>query len=183
MGKKDLSKLYKAAKRQNGVDSCKSSYFCDEFEPNEDYAGLVIYAVDGSFKWRNNSGVSSGYKGQAFQLIIVKSSKLERYFEGGCGRVHVALLKYLLGDVNPDNVMCTGFAIARSSVRGAQPILRFSSVVMNGQNQKGVGGETDGSKYCSQLEQELVTYMVGHWKANGKHKIFAFPYSLQRKLQ
>jgi hypothetical protein len=54
MGKKDFKGLYRSIKRNLGDDiTCKTSYFCDNFDPKLNYAGVIIYAIDGNGKWEN----------------------------------------------------------------------------------------------------------------------------------
>jgi len=190
MGKKDFKKLYRAAVENNGADTCKSSYFCDDYDPKEDYAGLICYAINGKFNWTNVAGMTKNYRGRSFYLIILKTSAWppDAFEDANQGRVHNYLLQHTFGqDYSRNNVMCSGFAISKNSVdsgtSSAKPTLRYSSVWLNASTQKGIGGDTDGSKYLSEYEKELVRYMVDHWKRNGKHKIYAFPESLKRKLK
>ncbi len=47
MGKKDFKKIYRSIKNDLGSVTCKTSYFCDNFKSNCNYAGVIIYAIDG----------------------------------------------------------------------------------------------------------------------------------------
>ena len=54
MGKSDFKKLYSIIKSELGpVVTCKTSYFCDKFDPSQNYAGVVVHSVNKKFQWVN----------------------------------------------------------------------------------------------------------------------------------
>eukprot|EP00803_Ostreobium_quekettii_P001626 evm.model.scf_933.7 EVM.evm.TU.scf_933.7 scf_933:29208-29373(-) len=54
MGKKCFEELYKRCKAQVGGEiTLKYSNFCDAYVEGKNYAGVVVYMVDGSAKWMN----------------------------------------------------------------------------------------------------------------------------------
>jgi len=156
MGKSNFNSIYQAAKKENNSTTCKSSYFCDTYSSGEKYVGVVVYAKDGKFKWRTSDGFLSDQNGRSFYVIIKKGSD------------HEALLQNAYGaDYSRDNIMCSGFTVNAGR-------LQFDSE-LNARNQKGEGGESDGSKYCSKPEEELIKYMFNNWKTKGSHQKYEFP--------
>ena len=69
-GKKNFTSFYKNIKSKLGKITCKISYFSDNFDPNKNYAGMIIYAVDGQFQWLNDAGKAKGWKGRSFYIAI-----------------------------------------------------------------------------------------------------------------
>lgn len=53
MGKRNFRDLYQRMKWQHGSVSCEISIFSDKFNPSNNYAGVIIYAIDGKFDWEN----------------------------------------------------------------------------------------------------------------------------------
>ena len=173
-GKKDFKGLYKRIKSQIGKPTCKISYFSDDFNPNKNYAGMIVYAIDGKYQWLNEGGKAKGWKGRSFYLSIQCSNDWpsDVIRETEQGRVHHYLIKNVLGfDYSQDVVCCGGFAWHNGE-------LKFSSVWLNGRNQ--VGWESDGEKNLSPEEKMLVQYCFEKYKENGKHHIFEIPDYLDR---
>ena len=54
MGKYHFKDLYRRIRREHGTVSCEVSVFSDNFNPLRNYAGVIIYAIDGKFEWENN---------------------------------------------------------------------------------------------------------------------------------
>ena len=47
--------------------SCNSDPYKGE---DHDYAGAIIYAIDGKFEWRNTAGEAMNRRGRSFYIII-----------------------------------------------------------------------------------------------------------------
>ncbi|KAF0381438.1 hypothetical protein F8M41_012073 [Gigaspora margarita] len=131
MGKEYFRKLYKRIKSELGDINCKISHFSDKFDESKSYAGMIVYAIDGKFTWKNTGGKASGYEGKSFYIIVWVSNYIcfskitkispnviqctnhwpsEAYRDGG-GLVHHYLVKNTLGyDFNQDIVCCGGFS-------------------------------------------------------------------------
>jgi hypothetical protein len=50
MGKKNFQGLYKKIKSELGDVTCKISNYSDNFDPNKNYAGMIVYAIDRKFR-------------------------------------------------------------------------------------------------------------------------------------
>jgi len=180
MGKKDFKGICTKAQEEIGSLTIKISAFSDPYDVSKSYAGMIIYAVDGKFQWHGTAGRTTGCNGRAFYVGILDTSK---YPEGemtrdvGLGRVHHFLIKSLTGrEYFQDTVCCGGFAIHEGK-------LKYSSVWLNSSHQtpKDGFGQSDGDKYLSSLEQDLVKYSVDQWKVSGVHKVHELSADLQLK--
>ncbi|CAF1253092.1 unnamed protein product [Adineta steineri] len=147
--------MYQCIKRKLGTVTCKISYFCDEFDESKNYAGAIIYSIDGEYEWKNKEGgKANGFKGRSFYLIIQCTNDWpESYLkEAGKGRVHDYLLKNVLGiDYNQKRIACGGFAYVNGE-------LKFSSIWLNRINQ--TGAESDGDKMLSEPEKDLISIFL-----------------------
>jgi hypothetical protein len=182
MGKTDFKTLCKKARQDIGAPlTLKISAFSDTYDSKKNYAGMMVYAVDGKFQWVNAAGDAKGYKGRSFYFGILDTSKypgdaLNR--DVGLGRVHHHLILRLTGrEFDQDTVCCGGFAI-----HGGE--LKFSSVWLNARDQtpKDAFGKSDGNKMLSALEQKLCEFGVEKWKASGPHKIHELSSTLAESL-
>lgn len=175
-GRQNFKSLYRSVKSQLGRPSCKVSFFSDNFDSSKNYAGMIVYAVNGSFNWMNTGGRASGYKGRSFYIIVQCTNNWpsDVLRDVGQGRVHHYLIKNTLGfDYDQDLVCCGGFSYVNGS-------LKFSSVWLNGRNQ--VGCSSDGSKYLSGPEQTLVEYCFEQYKSRGRNSTFSIPDYIDRQL-
>jgi hypothetical protein len=50
MGKENFKDLYRRIKSELGEITCKISAYSDSFDENKNYAGMIVYAIDGKFK-------------------------------------------------------------------------------------------------------------------------------------
>ncbi|CAG8510573.1 1646_t:CDS:1, partial [Racocetra fulgida] len=158
MGKKNFKNLYKRIKSELGDITCKISYFSDNFDENKNYAGMIVYAVNGNFAWNNTGGKASGYKGRSFYVVIQCTNNWpsDVLKDVGNGQVHHHVIKSTFGfDYNQDIVCCGGFSYHNKQ-------LKFSSLWLNGRSQE--GWESDGSKYLSRPEQILVEHCFEEYK-------------------
>jgi hypothetical protein len=75
MGKRNFQEIYKQIEAEMLRNSSKvtgkiSYYGSDKFNPKKNYAGMIIYAIDGKFEWQNSGGQAKGHKGRSFYVII-----------------------------------------------------------------------------------------------------------------
>lgn len=71
MGKHNFAAIYQEAVLDLGErPRIKISFFCDQYRPDKDYAGLIVYSTNGNFRWRNERGVAKGHNGRAFYVMI-----------------------------------------------------------------------------------------------------------------
>ena len=106
MGKKNWSIThYQAAEKEFGVrPKVKISYFCDRYDENAEFAGIVIYAIKDSFKWTEHESVT-GHNGQ-FAYVMIKNTgkwKESEFKRAGEGRVHDAMFKKVMKGDYTDN--------------------------------------------------------------------------------
>ncbi len=181
MGKKDFKKLYSQIKSEFGEISCKISYFSDNFDSKKNYAGIIVYAIDGKFRWSNKNGKAKGYNGRSFYIIIRCTDDYDgdKKRDAGQEKVHYYPLEDILGyEIEKDNVCCGGFSYHEGK-------LKFSSIWLNTKTQKGINGEdweTDGKEELSEPEKVLVEYCFEQYKREGKHFIFKIPDYIDRQL-
>jgi hypothetical protein len=169
MGKSDFKSIVKQALARNGSASLKISSFCDDYDERKNYAGMIVYSVEGKYKWKNEAGYCKGYNGR-FGYVVLKCTDNwppHALREAGGGRVHHYLLKKALGyDFNQGKVCCGGFAVLKGEMRS-------SSVWLNSNHQ--TGGQSDGSKYLSRHETSVVDAVLRQWKAGKKNYVMDFP--------
>ena len=176
MGKQNFESFYKQIKSKMlsdfGKVTGKISLYGDKFEPGKNYAGVIIYAIDGNFTWQNASGRASGQRGRSLYVIIQCTDNWPeeaRTRARGSGMVHDYLIKNVLGidhdqEVNgKKKICCGGFAYQEGK-------LKFSSIWLNQTDQ--MGCDSDGSKYLSDAERVLVKYCFEQYKSNGVHHVF-----------
>ena len=177
MGKKNFKEIYQKAVEHNGSDSCKISYFSDTYNKDSNFAGMIVYSIDGKYSWRNNAGLAKGFNGRSFYVVIQCTDEWpdEQKKDAGQGRVHDYLIKNTFGfEFQQAVVCCGGFAILKGEKK-------YSSVWLNKRHQK--NGESDDSHYLSQYEEQLVSCCIDIWKEKGKHHIFQFPENVSQHLK
>ncbi|KAF0465764.1 hypothetical protein F8M41_026211 [Gigaspora margarita] len=175
MGKENFRKLYKRIKSELGDINCKISHFSDKFDESKSYAGMIVYAIDGKFTWKNTGGKASGHEGKSFYIIIQCTNHWpsEAYRDGG-GLVHHYLVKNTLGyDYNQDIVCCGGFSYHKNR-------LKFNSSWLNGKDQKGC--RSNGLRHLSDPEQILIEYSFEQYKKYGKDHIFKIPRYIEKQI-
>lgn len=69
MGKLDFKNLYQRIKRDLGDVTCKTSFYCDKFDPTRNYAGVIVYAIDGNYRWTNSGQLNMNELGEQCSLI------------------------------------------------------------------------------------------------------------------
>lgn len=183
MGKQNFESFYRTIKSElDGKTTGKISYYSDKFESGKSYAGAIIYAIDGEFKWKNESGRAKGQNCRSFYVIIQCTDNWPEEAKNrarGSGLVHDYLIKNVLGIEHSEEIQgkkricCGGFSYCDGK-------LKFSSIWLNQTNQWGCN--TDGEKYLSDVERLLIKYCFEQWKNNGIHHIFEIPNSLDSQL-
>ncbi|CAG8486109.1 5285_t:CDS:2 [Scutellospora calospora] len=160
MGKKIFKKLYKRIKN----------------ELDKNYAGMIVYAINGKFEWKNKKGKTKGYKGKSFYIVVQCTDDWpsKAFRDAGRGRVHNHLLEYTLGYDHEDGIVCCGgFAYHDGK-------LKFSSIWLNQTSQKGC--ESDDSNELSGHEKMLVKYCFKQYKKFGTDHRFNLPYYIDTPL-
>ena len=108
MGKKNWSIThYRAAETELGErPKVKISVHCDPYDANANFAGIIIYASKGSFKWTKDQTVT-GWDGRFAYVMIKDTGKwIESEFnEAGKGRVHDAMFKKVMKGSFTDNMV------------------------------------------------------------------------------
>ena len=60
MGKKDFPKIYKECKQAvGGKITIKISFFSDTYDKSKNFAGMIVYKLDGKCKWHNEGLLES----------------------------------------------------------------------------------------------------------------------------
>lgn len=183
MGKSNFEQIYQDASQFLGErPTVKLSSFCDHFSPKCNYAGMIIYHSYGSYRWkqRPGQGVAAGYRGRSFYVLIMctDSWPAEALRAAGEGRVHDYLYQqYFNMAYSNKRSCCAGFAVLKGESV-------YSSVYLNNQSGrvKGLTWSSDGSKYMSQPEKELVAAAVSAWKSRGPGVVAKVPDSLHYRL-
>ena len=108
MGKKNWSIThYRAAETELGErPKVKISVHCDPYDANANFAGIIIYASKGSFKWTKDQTVT-GWDGRFAYVMIKDTGKwIESEFnQAGQGRVHDAMFKKVMKGSYTDNMV------------------------------------------------------------------------------
>lgn len=185
MGKKHFSSMYRRVKESlaaAGKDpavkiSVKISHFSDRFDPNKDYAGVIIYHWEGNVKWYNGK---IGHRGQSFYVYLVCTDKFQdkEFREAGQGRVHHTAVERIMGIDFQENKACLGgFSVRKGATS-------YSSVWLNTKTNTSfsIPWESDGSKLLSEAEKVIVDLAVSEWKARGTNKVVEIPPEMDQKL-
>eukprot|EP01084_Bolivina_argentea_P134514 237258_1 len=176
MGKKDFGGIYKAAKNEFGAMTLKISLFSDDYENGKNYAGLIIYKIDGKVRWKNPGGKCGGYSCRSGYIIIMCTDNYpsDAYKRAGQGLIHDYLIKASIGiEYSQDRVCCSGFGYHNNK-------LSFSSAWLNGRNQN--GGQSDGKSNLSYKEQKLVEYAWQQFKIKKRGAVMQIPQWLNNTL-
>eukprot|EP00485_Elphidium_margaritaceum_P022571 CAMPEP_0202712930 /NCGR_PEP_ID=MMETSP1385-20130828/47574_1 /ASSEMBLY_ACC=CAM_ASM_000861 /TAXON_ID=933848 /ORGANISM="Elphidium margaritaceum" /LENGTH=182 /DNA_ID=CAMNT_0049373127 /DNA_START=145 /DNA_END=693 /DNA_ORIENTATION=- len=179
MGKKDFQQIYRDLKQEIGGDlTCKISYYSDNFEPNKDFGGVVIYKKNDKAKWKNDAGKLKGHSGRSFYVILQKTNGWD-VEQKGTGRMHPFVIENHMGIAKFSQipVFCgAGFAYHDGKVK-------YHSIWLNSGTCCNKSYPSDGDKCLSYTEKKLVDHVVEQWKKKGKHSVFDIPYSLDRLLK
>jgi hypothetical protein len=186
MGKENFQEFYEQIEEEMlsnyGEVTVKiSHYSSDKFNPKKNYAGAIIYAIDGEFEWLNEKGKASGWWGRSFYVIIQCTDNWPAYAFGraGKGMVHDYLIEDIFGIAHSDEIngkkriCCGGFGYRDGH-------LKFSSIWLNQTNQ--MGCDNDGSKYLSDAERVLIRYCFEQRKEHGERHVFEIPNWLSDQL-
>jgi len=174
-GRSDFSGLCRRIKNDLGDNLiCKISCDSDYFYSWKNYAGVIVYAVDGKFNWDVSSGRGCshrpGHRGKSFSLFIKCTDDLVSH--PGSGGFHASIIKDKFGfDLGYNNnvVCCGGFAWVPSRSES----LSFNSYALNSMDQ--VGCSSDGSNELSYYEKRLVRYCFQKYKELGPDSVFEIP--------
>jgi len=162
-GRSDFSGLCRRIKDDLGGDlTCRISDDSDYFYSNRNYAGVIIYAVDGKFRWQ----FSNSHIGRSFSMIIKCA---DGWGSPGIGGFHASIIKDKFGidlSYNNNSVCCGGFVWRDGT-------LRFNSYALNSVDQ--IGGSSDGSSELSYYEKRLVEYCFNEYKAKGPGSVISIP--------
>ena len=88
-GKSDFSGLCRRIKDDlDGNLTCRIFDNSDYFYSSKSYTGVIVYAVNGNFRWQVEGGRACGRRGRAFQMIVKNTDDWrerypERYGIGG----------------------------------------------------------------------------------------------------
>jgi hypothetical protein len=176
-GKSNFKQICENAKRKfqsygkdvTGKISCDS----DPHDYGKNYAGAIIYAIDGEYKWENKAGDAKGRNGWSFYVIIKSTSDWPSGAIGSYGaQVHGYLIYKALGldlSNSSDEYKITGAGFARED-----GVFKVSSVSLNGSNSR--EGTSDGDGYLRGKEKELVEYCWDQYIYYGPDKKFPIPY-------
>lgn len=186
MGKQNFENFYRQIKSELlpkfGKITGKISLYGENFDPSKNYAGMILYAIDGEFEWKNTGGKASGQRGWSFYVVIQSTNNWpsEAYGRARQGYVHDYLIKNVLGREHGERdsqgrqkICCGGFGY-----RDGQ--LKFSSWWLNSSHQ--IGCDSDGTKYLSDAERVLIKYCFERYKEKGVHHIFEIPSYIDNQL-
>ena len=181
-GRSDFSGLCRRIKNDLGSDlTCRISSNSDYFYPSKSYTGVIVYAVNGNFRWQVEGGRNYGRNGRAFQMIVKNTDDWqERYPERqgiGGGIFHGYIIKDEFGfdldnhynKYSNNKICCGGFSWLPSRSES----LSFNSYVLNSVDQVGCG--SDGSRELSYYEKRLVEHCFNEYKAKGPGSIIDIP--------
>jgi len=178
MGKKNWSIThYRAAETELGErPKVKISAFCDPYDANADFAGIIVYAVKDSFKWTKTETVT-GWGGRFAYVMIKDTGKFSKseLNQVGQGRVHDAMFrKVMKGEFGDNIVSCGGFAVMKGTTK-------YSSIWLNFQINTSFA-ESDWNQMLSEPEKALVDFAVAGWKRSGSNVLLPIDDSLHAKL-
>jgi hypothetical protein len=183
MGKKDFGAIYRDACCLLGLEtaSIKVSAFCDKYDPDKNYAGIILYHHGGMYKWKSpKGGIAQGCNCQSFYVYIRCTDQWSGadFKAAGEGKVHDKMFKdvFRVGFTTKRSC-CGGFAIMKGT-------RKYSSIWLNKQESKRtkLKWESDGSHILSGGEIKLVDLAIDKWIEEGVHKIVHVPRSLHRQI-
>lgn len=183
MGKKNFNKIYLKAcqELQTERPSIKLSYFCDDYDPKKNYAGIILYNHRGSFKWKHRRGSPADGCNCRFLYVYMKSTddwSGEDFQRAGEGKVHDKMFKEMFGvSFRSHRSCCGGFAVMKGK-------RKYSSIWLNDQSSKKtkLKWESDGNKNLSYEEKMIVDLAIDTWVEQGKDNITQLPKWMHEKL-
>lgn len=183
MGKQNFCNIYRTAEEKLGHrPTIKISFYCDKFDPNSSYAGMIVYHTYGEHKWRQRrgQGVAGGHRGQSFYVLILCTDNWPRdaLQAAGRGRVHDYLYRqYFATEFTRGRTCCAGFAVLQGQAK-------FSSIYLNMQSgdKRGLKWRSDGSKYVSEEEKVLIEVAIAAWKDRGRGVAVQLPDSVHERV-
>ncbi len=173
-GKRNFKDICENAKRKfqsynrniTGRISCDS----DSFYSWKEYAGAIIYSINGEYKWENSGGEAKGRTGWCFYVIIKCTNDWpdDDKTDTGNGVVHRSLIRRGLGfDINNTTAICGGGFAWRNGGK------RYGSWSLNDRNT--IGGVSDDNRQLSPAEIKLVDYCWDQYTSNGSSHTFDIP--------
>lgn len=172
MGKKHfVSTHYLPAKRALGGNvSLRITYCSDRYNPQGEFAGVIMYHRKGKFKWQNKH---NGCRERAFYVAILDTSKWPSdAFRGAY------IFKERFGeDIRNNRASVGGFTVIDGTTR-------YRSALLNTKTNRSYANKwyADGSDQLSNGERWLVDFAVQEWKRHGPNHICEIPSSLDRSL-
>jgi hypothetical protein len=99
MGKKDFNAtLYsKACRAEGSRPTLRVSELSDRYNPNKNFAGIVLWAHDGEFRWSKDKS-NTNYSGR-FGYVMIKSTddwSADDFQRAGQGMVHDKMFRTVL---------------------------------------------------------------------------------------
>jgi len=166
MGKKDFNAtLYsKACRAEGSRPTLRVSELSDRYNPNKNFAGIVLWAHDGEFRWSKDKS-NTNYSGR-FGYVMIKSTddwSADDFQRAGQGMVHDKMFRTVLNCAYTDGRSAAGgFAIMHGQTK-------FSSIWLNKQSGSygALNWQSDDDKNLSAGEEALVAFAIEDWKRRG----------------
>jgi len=177
---KDFCKKIGDSLRESlGVNTVTGRISCssDDYIPGKNYAGAIIYAIDGEFSWKSTGGDTAGRRGRSF-YVIIKCTDADRGWPPNAssygGMVHGYLIYKALGinvtvGNNSRKVCAGGFAWEPNRT----PQLRSNSGTLNTINHDVC--QSDGYGALNPDEKEVVRYCWDQYTSQGTGRTFEIP--------
>lgn len=74
MGKQAFADIYvSVGNAQARRPVIQGSAFCDRYKSTSNYAGMIIYHMNGSHTWQHNVGICRGTPGTSFYVLILST--------------------------------------------------------------------------------------------------------------
>ena len=183
MGKKNFGAIYRDACVSLGLTAgtIKISHFCDKYDPDKNYAGIILYHHGGKFKWKNSkTSVAGGFNCQHLYVYIRCTDEWsgKDFKNAGEGRVHDKMFKEMFGvSFRARRSCCGGFAMMKGT-------RKYSSIWLNQQQSKRtkLTWESDGSQMLSEGETMIVNLALDKWMSEGVDQIVAIPSWMHEKI-
>lgn len=177
MGKKNFANFYREMRSNLGSKpKCKISYYSDDFYPNKNYVGAIVYSVDKNFSWKNEDGILKNQKGRSLYFIVqcVDDWPREILQDAHNGSLQKYLIKKNFGiDPQSGRVCCSGFSYHEGQ-------LKFNSQWLNGIDQNHC--KSDGLRSLNSSEKELVQHCFSQYRQYGKNHLFEVTSELDNKF-
>jgi len=177
-GKKEFKEFAIKIKDSLGVNTITGRISCssDAYQPGKNYAGVVVYAINGQFIWMNSGGDTQGRRGRSFYVIIKCTDGWPwEEVRKHPGIVHGYLIYKALGiDLRESNnikkVCAGGFAWMPNKT----PSLRFNSITLNTASNDVCQSDSNGE--LSPEEKRVVMYCWDQYASKGTGHTFEMPF-------